>query len=68
MSEEIKQGTVKFFNNDKGFGFIKDENDEDIFIHISNTIDDITEGDVVSYEPIDTDKGKAAKDVRILEV
>ena len=35
-------GTVKFFNNAKGFGFITNESGEDIFVHVNNTQDEIT--------------------------
>ena len=43
-------GTVKFFNNAKGFGFITNDNGDDVFVHINNTNDEITEGDKVSYD------------------
>ena len=50
------QGTVKFFNGSKGFGFIKpDDSGEDIFVHSSGLIDDIRENDRVEY---DTERGK----------
>ena len=47
----MSKGTVKFFNETKGFGFITEEgsNDEH-FVHISGTIDEIREGDVVEFE------------------
>jgi CspA family cold shock protein len=49
-------GTVKFYNNSKGFGFIKSENSgEDIFVHSSGLIDQIRENDQVRY---DLEKGK----------
>ena len=47
----MKTGTVKFFNSEKGFGFIKDdETKEDIFVHKTGLIDDIYEDDKVEYE------------------
>ena len=50
------EGTVKFFNNSKGFGFIKsEETGEDIFVHSSGLIDQIRENDKVTY---DVEKGK----------
>ena len=51
------QGTVKFFNDAKGFGFIKpsNSNEQDIFVHSSGLIDEIRENDEVEYE---VEKGK----------
>lgn len=51
----MKKGTVKFFNDSKGFGFIKAENGEDIFVHASGLKEDIRENDEVIYE---TERGK----------
>jgi CspA family cold shock protein len=52
----MAKGTVKFFNNSKGFGFIKPEDSgEDIFVHSSGLIDQIRENDQVKYE---VEKGK----------
>ncbi len=52
----MKQGTVKFFNTTKGFGFIKSqETGEDIFVHVSGLVDEIRENDVVQF---DVEKGK----------
>lgn len=49
-------GTVKFFNEGKGFGFIKpDDGGEDIFVHVSGTIDQIRENDKVEF---DVERGK----------
>ena len=49
-------GTVKFFNEGKGFGFIKpDDGGEDIFVHVSATTDQIRENDKVQY---DVERGK----------
>ena len=45
------QGTVKFFNSEKGFGFIKhDDSDKETFVHVSGLINDIKEGDKVEFE------------------
>ena len=47
----MKTGTVKFYNNEKGFGFIKDdESSEDIFVHKTGLIDSIREDDKVEFE------------------
>lgn len=52
----MNTGTVKFFNEAKGFGFIVDNaSKEEIFVHVSGLIDKIREGDTVSYE---TERGK----------
>ncbi|HNL38410.1 MAG: cold shock domain-containing protein [Saprospiraceae bacterium] len=60
-------GTVKFFNETKGFGFIVDNNSgEEIFVHISGLIDNIREGDKVSYRTERGKKGMNAVDVKIV--
>jgi cold shock protein len=63
----MKEGKVKFFNEAKGFGFIKDnETDEDIFVHVSGLIDRINENDDVSFEVKQGKKGLNAVDVKLL--
>ena len=51
----MKKGTVKFFNDAKGFGFIKEENGQEIFVHATGLNEDIQENDQVSF---DTEEGK----------
>ena len=51
----MNKGTVKFFNVSKGFGFIKSENDQDIFVHATGLNEDIRENDIVTY---DTENGR----------
>ena len=47
----MKTGKVKFFNESKGFGFIKDsESDKEYFVHVSGLVDQIREDDEVTYE------------------
>jgi len=58
-------GTVKFFNTRKGFGFIEGEDSKDIFVHASNLIDQIKDGDKVSYDVEESPKGLNAINVRV---
>lgn len=60
------EGTVKFFNETKGFGFITQTNgNEDIFVHISGTLDRIRENDDVIFDIEQGKKGLAATNVKI---
>ena len=53
----MPQGTVKFYNETKGFGFIKNnETEEDIFVHVTGLIDKIDQGDVVSFDVVEGKK------------
>ena len=62
-----KQGTVKFFNNSKGFGFIKpSDSNEDIFVHSSGLIDEIRENDMVKYNEERGKKGLNAVNVEVM--
>ncbi|MCC5930885.1 MAG: cold shock domain-containing protein [Cyclobacteriaceae bacterium] len=62
------QGTVKFFNEAKGFGFIKPSNsNEDVFVHSSGLIDQIRENDEVEFEMEMGRKGMNAVNVTILD-
>ncbi|MFB6346821.1 MAG: cold-shock protein [bacterium] len=61
-------GTVKWFNDDKGFGFIEQELGEDLFVHYSEIqvegYKTLEEGDEVEFEMEETEKGLAAVDVK----
>ena len=58
-------GTVKFFNESKGFGFIKpDDGSEDVFVHISGTSEELRENDKVSYSLEQGKKGLNAVKVQ----
>ena len=58
-------GTVKFFNETKGFGFITpDAGGKEVFVHKTGLTEPIREGDKVSYETQDSPKGVNAVDVR----
>ena len=59
-------GTVKFFNQSKGFGFITpDSGEKDVFVHANNLIDNISDGDKVSFDFESTEKGPSAINVRV---
>jgi CspA family cold shock protein len=61
----MNKGTVKFFNNSKGFGFIKDaDSTKEYFVHANGLIDQIKENDVVTFELQDGRKGLNAVNVR----
>jgi CspA family cold shock protein len=63
----MKKGTVKFFNNSKGFGFIKPEDSsEDVFVHVSGLIDQVRENDQVKYEVERGKKGLNAINVELI--
>ena len=62
----MKKGTVKFFNESKGFGCIKDENGEDIFVHSSGLNDEIRENDIVTFEVERGKKGLNAVNVSLV--
>ena len=62
----MQEGLVKFFNESKGFGFIKPETGEDIFVHVSGLIDEVRENDRVSFEVQDGRKGLNAINVKVI--
>jgi len=63
----MSKGTVKFFNDTKGFGFIKDqESDKEYFVHVSGLIDEIREGDSVEFDLKEGRKGLNAVDVKVV--
>jgi cold shock protein len=63
----MKEGIVKFFNETKGFGFIKDaESDNEYFVHISGLIDKIKNDDEVTFELKEGKKGMNAVNVKLL--
>lgn len=63
-------GTVKFFNAEKGFGFITREGADDVFVHFSNIVGDgyktLDEGQNVEFEVAPGRKGDEAKNVRVI--
>jgi len=63
----MKKGTVKFFNESKGFGFIIEEDSkEEHFVHVSGLIDEIREGDTVEFELQEGKKGLNAVNVKVI--
>ncbi len=63
----MKKGTVKFFNESKGFGFIaEDGSDNEYFVHISGLIDEIHDGDSVEFELTEGKKGLNAINVKLV--
>ena len=63
----MQEGTVKFFNETKGFGFITPANGgSDVFVHISDLQGEIREGDKVSFDVQDGRKGPNAVNVTVL--
>lgn len=66
----MSEGTVKWFNDSKGFGFIQQEGGKDLFVHHSaiqgEGFKSLAEGDRVSFDVVDGQKGPAAANVRKL--
>lgn len=62
----MNNGTVKFFNNLKGFGFIKGtDSNEDYFVHVSGLLQDIRENDSVTFDLQEGKKGPNAINVKL---
>ena len=63
----MSKGTVKFFNESKGYGFITEEGvEKDHFVHITGLIDEIREGDVVEFDLKEGNKGLNAVNVKVI--
>ena len=61
----MNKGTVKFFNETKGFGFVKDEADgQEYFVHVSGLVDSIDKDDEVTYDLQEGRKGLNAVNVK----
>ena len=64
----MKEGTVKFFNESKGYGFIKDdETENEYFVHVSEIVDRIKDNDKVTFELKEGRKGLNAVNVKLAE-
>ncbi|MBU2652406.1 MAG: cold shock domain-containing protein [Bacteroidetes bacterium] len=63
---QIRKGVVSFFNDSKGYGFIKDlESKASVFVHVNNTEEDIKEGNLVVFEVGAGQKGPSAMNVKL---
>jgi cold shock protein len=63
----MSNGTVKFFNESKGYGFITpDAGGKDVFVHANGLKDEVREGDKVSYDVEESPKGLNALNVRVI--
>ncbi|MBA2611637.1 MAG: cold-shock protein [Bacteroidetes bacterium] len=64
----MKTGTVKFFNQSKGFGFIKvDNTNEEVFVHANDLKGEIKENDKVQFEIVQGKKGSNASNVTLID-
>ncbi|MBU2913151.1 MULTISPECIES: cold-shock protein [Reichenbachiella] len=63
----MQQGVIKFFNDSKGFGFIKsDEGGNDIFVHTSGLVDEVRENDKVEFDVEEGRRGLNAVNVKVI--
>jgi CspA family cold shock protein len=66
----VAEGTVKWFSNDKGYGFISQSDGEDVFVHYTAIMSDgyksLEEGQAVEFEVTQGPKGKQASNVKVL--
>jgi len=61
----MKTGVVKFFNEEKGYGFITQDNGSDLFVHVSGTQEEIQKNDRVEFDVEDGRKGPTAVNVKL---
>lgn len=62
----MRKGTVKFFNESKGFGFIvEDDSKKEYFVHATGLVDEIQEGDAVEFDVTEGKKGLNAINVKV---
>jgi CspA family cold shock protein len=63
----MKEGKVKFFNESKGYGFIKDmDSENEYFVHVSGLVDEIRQDDEVTFELREGKKGMNAVNVKLI--
>lgn len=65
--QKMNKGTVKFFNDAKGFGFITGEDGQEIFVHVTGLKQDIRENDQVTYDTESGRKGLNAVNVSVIK-
>ena len=67
----MTKGTVKWFNNQKGFGFITDENGKDVFVHFTGLnmegFKTLEENQAVEFDVVDGEKGPQAVNVTVMK-
>ena len=67
----MNKGTVKWFNNQKGFGFITDENGKDVFVHFTGLnmegFKTLEENQAVEFDVVDGEKGPQAVNVTVIK-
>ena len=64
----MSSGTIKFFNETKGYGFITpDDGGKDVFVHVSGLTDEVREGDKVNYDTEEGKKGLNAVNVTVIQ-
>ncbi len=67
----MPQGTIKWFSRNKGYGFIKREDGEDVFVHFTALSMDgfkaLNEGDRVEFDIVEKDKGPQAENVKLID-
>ncbi|MEZ4919967.1 MAG: cold shock domain-containing protein [Saprospiraceae bacterium] len=62
----MNSGTVKFFNETKGYGFIiEDGTEKNVFVHVTGLVDQIRNGDAVTFDVIEGKKGETAVNVKL---
>jgi CspA family cold shock protein len=65
---QMKEGTVKFFNEAKGFGFVKETaTNQEYFVHVSGLVDKVRENDAITFEVTQGKKGLNAVNVRLVK-
>lgn len=66
QEQEVLEGTIKWFNNQKGYGFIEQESGVDLFVHASQIIGDPEKGKLIQFEIGESRKGPCAINARVI--